>query len=161
MPPIVCEIRNRPPLHAETYHAVITPASEQENYMTHRIVSSDRAPRAIGPYAQARQCGPILFLSGQLPIDPKSGMMPASVEAQTEQCMTNIAAIIDEAHMTMDDIVSATVLLDNIRDFDAMNAVYARFFSNDIVPSRVAFAVSNLPREALVEIEVIAMSSET
>ena len=121
-----------------------------------RIIHTDRAPAAIGPYSQAVQAGNLLFVSGQIPIDPATGAFAGEdITTQTRQSLTNLKAILEEAGYTLSDVVKATVLLADMGDFAAMNAVYAEFFTANC-PARAAFAVKDLPRGAKVEIEVIA-----
>ena len=121
-----------------------------------KIIHTDRAPAAIGPYSQAVQAGNLLFISGLIPIDPATGVFAdEDITTQTRQSLTNVKAILEEAGYALSDVVKATVLLADMGDFAAMNAVYAEFFTSDC-PARAAFAVKELPRGAKVEIEVIA-----
>ena len=121
-----------------------------------QIIHTNNAPAAIGPYSQAVKAGNLLFVSGQLPIDPATGAFAGEdIAAQTRQSLTNIQAILEEAGYTLADVVKATVLLADMADFAAMNAVYAQFFTANC-PARAAFAVKELPQAAKVEIEVIA-----
>lgn len=120
-------------------------------------VHTDNAPAAIGPYSQAVKCsGEMIFVSGQLPIDPATGSFPAEdIAAQTRQSLTNVKAILEAAGYTCADVVKTTVLLADIADFAAMNSVYTEFFTTPC-PARAAFAVKDLPKGALVEIECVA-----
>ena len=119
-------------------------------------IHTPNAPAAIGPYSQAVQAGNLLFVSGQIPIDPATGVFAGEdITTQTRQSLTNVKAILEEAGYALSDVVKATVLLADMGDFAAMNAVYAEFFTSDC-PARAAFAVKELPRGAKVEIEVIA-----
>ena len=121
-----------------------------------KVIATQNAPAAIGPYSQAIEVNGMIFLSGQLPIDPATGdFVPGGVKEQTEQCFKNIKAILTEAGLTVDNIVKTTVLLSDIAGFAAMNEVYGQQFSGTF-PARSAFAVRDLPKSALVEIEVIA-----
>ena len=120
------------------------------------VISTDKAPGAIGPYSQAIRCGDFLFLSGQLPIDPASGTMPEDVRAQTAQALTNAKNILESAGSGMDKVVKTTVFLSDMENFAAMNDVYATFFPAGSCPARSAFQVARLPKDALVEIEMIA-----
>ena len=120
-----------------------------------RSISTPKAPSAIGPYSQAVELNGTLFVSGQLPVNPIDGTMPESIEAQTRQALTNIGAILEEAGLTFNDIVKTTVLLSDLADFPAMNAVYAEFFPAD-KPARVCYQVVALPKSAKVEIDAIA-----
>ena len=121
-----------------------------------KIVATAAAPAAIGPYSQAICCGDLVFTSGQLPLDPVSGTMPATIEEQTRQSLTNIKAVLAAEGLTMDDVVKTTVFLQNMGDFAAMNGVYATFFSEGKYPARSAVEVAKLPKGALVEIEAVA-----
>ena len=119
-------------------------------------ISTDKAPAAIGPYSQAIAHNGLIFVSGQLPIDPSTGAFPeGGVEAQTRQSLTNIKSILERAGSGMDKVVKTTVMLADMGDFAAMNGVYAEFFSEPY-PARCAFAVKTLPKGALVEIECVA-----
>ncbi|MCC8118925.1 MAG: RidA family protein [Bacteroidales bacterium] len=118
-------------------------------------IATTAAPGAIGPYSQAIDAGNLVFVSGQLPIDPATGTMPDNVADQTAQSLMNAAAILQSAGLTLDNVVKTTVLLTNIADFGAMNEVYLHYFEAPF-PARSAFAVRDLPKGALVEIEVIA-----
>lgn len=120
------------------------------------IISTEKAPAAIGPYAQAVEKGGLIFTSGQLPIDPATGTFPAGIEAQTAQSLTNVGAILAAAGASMDDVLKTTVFLSDMNDFAAMNKVYATFFSEGCFPARSAVQAARLPKDALVEIEVIA-----
>lgn len=119
-------------------------------------ISTDKAPAAIGPYSQAIAHNGMIFVSGQLPIDPATGVFPGGgVESQTRQSLTNIKSILEQAGSGMDKVIKTTVLLADMGDFAAMNGVYAEFFSQPF-PARCAFAVKTLPKGALVEIECVA-----
>ena len=119
-------------------------------------IHTPNAPAAIGPYSQAVQAGNMLFVSGQIPIDPATGSFAGEdISTQTKQSLTNIKNILAAAGYTMNDVVKTTVLLADIADFAAMNAVYAEYFTEN-KPARACFAVKDLPRGALVEIEAIA-----
>ena len=125
------------------------------------ILSTDKAPLAIGPYSQGINTGNLLFLSGQLPICPEKGEIVATdIEGQTRQSLENVKAILASAGCTMDDVVKTTVFLQDIADIAKMNGVYAEFFNEGNYPARSAFQVAALPKEALVEIEVVALKAE-
>ena len=125
--------------------------------MTKKAIHTNNAPAAIGPYSQAIEANGMIFVSGQLPIDPATGAFAGEdIAAQTRQSLTNIKNILAEAGAGMEDVVKTTVLLKNIADFTAMNEVYAEFFTGDC-PARAAFEVAALPKNALVEIEAIAV----
>ena len=119
------------------------------------IVNTSKAPAAIGPYVQAVRTEGLLFTSGQLGIDPATGKLPEGVEAQTVQSLNNLKAILEEAGMTIDNVVKTTVFLADMADFAAMNEVYMTQFSGTF-PARSAIAVKTLPKNGLVEVEVIA-----
>lgn len=122
------------------------------------ILSTEKAPLAIGPYSQGIQAGDLLFLSGQLPICPEKGEIVAEdIEGQTEQSLENVRAILASAGCSMDDVVKTTVFLKDIADFSQMNSVYARFFQEGNYPARSAVQVAALPKDARVEIEVVAL----
>lgn len=119
-------------------------------------IQTPNAPAAIGPYSQAVQAGSLLFVSGQLPLDPATGTFAGEdIASQTRQSLTNVRSILEAAGYSCADVVKTTVLLANIADFAAMNAVYAEFFTENC-PARAAFAVKDLPKGALVEIEAVA-----
>lgn len=119
------------------------------------IITSPKAPAAVGPYSQAIKLNGVLYISGQLPADPQTGAFPEGVEAQTRQSLENLNSILEEAGLSFDDVVKTTVLLDDIKDFAAMNAVYAEYFPGT-KPARVCYQVAALPKGALVEIDAIA-----
>lgn len=124
--------------------------------MEKKVIASPLAPKAVGPYSQAVQADATLYLSGQLPIDGATGTMPESIEEQTEQSLKNVGHILAEAGYSYSDIVKTTVLLADIKDFAAMNAVYAKYFSGAF-PARVCYQVAALPMGAKVEIDAIAV----
>ena len=120
------------------------------------IISTAKAPAAIGPYSQATDLGSLVITSGQLPIDPATGAFPEGIQEQTKQSLTNVKAILEAAGLTMDSVVKTTVFLSDMNNFAAMNEVYATFFTEGNYPARSAVEVARLPKDALVEIEVIA-----
>ena len=121
-----------------------------------KAISTKNAPAAIGPYSQAIETGGMIFASGQLPIDPNTGAFPeGGIKEQTRQSILNAKVILEEAGCSLSNVVKTTVLLSDIADFAAMNEVYASFFSEPF-PARSAFAVRDLPKGALIEIEMIA-----
>ena len=122
-----------------------------------QVISTTKAPSAIGPYSQAIQVGNIVYTSGQLPIDPATGTFPeGGIKEQTRQSLLNVKAILEAAGMTMSNVVKTTVFMADMNDFADMNAVYAEFFEAPY-PARSAVAVKTLPKGALVEIEVVAL----
>lgn len=121
-----------------------------------KVINTQNAPAAIGPYSQAILSGDMLFISGQIPINPLSGVIESqNIAGQTEQVFENLKAILTEAGFEMKDIVKTTVFLSDMSLFSEMNEVYATKFESDF-PARAAFAVKELPKQALVEIEAIA-----
>ncbi|MBQ8239019.1 MAG: RidA family protein [Oscillospiraceae bacterium] len=125
--------------------------------MSNVAINTPNAPAAIGPYSQAIQAGNTIYVSGQLPIDPATGAFAGDeIKAQTRQSLTNMKNILIEAGTDMSAVVKTTVLLANIADFAAMNEVYAEFFTAPY-PARAAFQVACLPKNALVEIECVAV----
>jgi len=121
-----------------------------------QVISTTKAPAAIGPYSQAIQVGNLVYTSGQLPIDPATGNFPeGGIQEQTRQSLLNVQAILTEAGLTMANVVKTTVFMADMNDFAAMNAVYSEFFAKPY-PARSAVAVKTLPKAALVEIEVVA-----
>ena len=121
-----------------------------------KVISTKKAPAAIGPYSQAIQVGNLVYTSGQIPIDPATGAFAdGGIKEQTRQSLTNVKAILEEAGLSMSNVVKTTVFMADMGDFADMNAVYAEFFSEPY-PARSAVAVKTLPKGALVEIEVVA-----
>lgn len=121
-----------------------------------KIISTTKAPSAIGPYSQAMQVGNLIYTSGQIPINPATGsFVEGGIKEQTRQSLLNVKAILEEAGLTMDNVVKTTVFMADMNDFADMNAVYAEFFAEPY-PARSAVAVKTLPKGALVEIEVVA-----
>ncbi len=122
-----------------------------------RIINTEKAPKAVGPYSQAVEANGTLYISGQLPIDPATAAFAeGGIKEQTVQVFKNIEAILDAAGYTLDDVVKSTVLLNDMNDFAAMNEVYASVYTRDM-PARVAYQVAKLPMGALVEVETIAV----
>ncbi|MDT7906068.1 MAG: RidA family protein [Sulfolobales archaeon] len=119
-------------------------------------VFTERAPRPIGPYSQAIRLGNLLFVSGQIPIDPATNeVVKGGIKEQTERVLENVKAILEAANMTLDDVVMAFVYLSDMADFPQFNEVYSRYFK-ERPPARVTVAVKSLPRDVKVEIAVIA-----
>lgn len=121
-----------------------------------KVINTEKAPGAIGPYSQAIDTGTFLYTSGQLPINPIDGTMLADIAGQTKQSLANVEAILQEAGLTMSNVVKTLVFLTDMNDFAAMNTVYQEYFSAPY-PARSAVAVKTLPKNALVEIEVVAV----
>ena len=121
-----------------------------------KIISTTKAPSAIGPYSQAMQVGNLIYTSGQIPINPATGsFVEGGIKEQTRQSLLNVKAILEEAGLTMGNVVKTTVFMADMNDFADMNAVYAEFFAEPY-PARSSVAVKTLPKGALVEIEVVA-----
>ncbi len=120
-----------------------------------KIIASPLAPKAVGPYSQAVEAGGTLYISGQLPIDAQTGTMPEGIGAQTRQSLANLKFILEEAGYGLEDVVKTTVLLQDIGDFGAMNAIYAEVFT-DRMPARVCYEAARLPMGARVEIDAVA-----
>ena len=121
-----------------------------------KVISTTKAPAAIGPYSQAIQVGNLVYTSGQIPIDPATGnFVEGGIKEQTRQSLTNVKAILEEAGLSMADVVKTTVFMADMNDFADMHSVYAEFFAEPY-PARSAVAVKTLPKGALVEIEVVA-----
>ncbi len=120
------------------------------------VINTEKAPAAIGPYSQAIQAGNLIITSGQLPVDVATGAFPEGIEAQTKQSLTNCKVILEKAGASMADVIKTTVFLSDMNNFAAMNGVYATFFEGAF-PARSAVQVARLPKDALVEIECIAV----
>ena len=121
-----------------------------------KVISTTAAPGAIGPYSQAIDAGSMVFASGQIPLNPETGEIPEGITAQTKQSLANVKAILAAAGLSVDNVVKTTVFLADMNDFAAMNEVYAAIFTEPF-PARSAVAVKTLPKNVLVEIEVIAI----
>lgn len=124
--------------------------------MSKQAVATANAPAAIGPYSQAIRAGQFLFTSGQLPLDPRTGAMPEGIRDQAKQSLSNVQAILAEAGASMEQVVKTTVFLNDMGDFGAMNEVYGTFFTGTH-PARSCVEVARLPKDALVEIEAVAL----
>lgn len=121
-----------------------------------KIINTDKAPKAIGPYSQAVEANGILFISGQVPIDPATGkLIEGGIKEQTEQVMKNIGAILEAAGLNYSNVVKSTCLLSDMDNFAAMNEIYGRYYTTDM-PARAAYGVVRLPLGVLIEIETIA-----
>ena len=121
-----------------------------------KVIATTDAPKAVGPYSQAIEVNGTLYISGQIPVNPADGSVPESIEEQSRQALKNVGAILAAAGLAYGDVVKTTVLLADIADFAAMNAVYAEFFTSD-KPARACFQVAALPMGVKVEIEAIAV----
>ena len=121
-----------------------------------KVISTTSAPSAIGPYSQAIQVGNLVYTSGQIPINPATGAFPdGGIQAQARQSLNNIRAILEEAGLSMNNVVKTTVFLADMNDFAEVNSIYAEFFSEPY-PARSAVAVKTLPKGALIELEAVA-----
>lgn len=124
--------------------------------MEKRIIATENAPGAIGPYSQAVQIGEVVYTSGQLPVNPATGLIPEDVKEQTKQSLENVKAILEAAGTSMDKVVKTTVFIKDMNDFAQVNEVYGQFFAAPF-PARSCVEVARLPKDAKVEIEVIAL----
>lgn len=120
-----------------------------------QTITAQNAPAALGPYSHAKLVGGVLYASGQLGLDPVTGVLPEGVKEQTKQALENVGAVLAAAGLTYGDVVKTTVFLADMNDFGAMNEVYATYFTQE-PPARSCVAVKTLPKNALVEIEVVA-----
>ncbi|MNO52382.1 putative reactive intermediate deaminase TdcF [compost metagenome] len=123
--------------------------------MKKEIISTSKAPGAIGPYSQGVKIGNLVYTSGQIPLNPIDGSMPSSIEDQTKQSLENCKAILEEAGTSLDNVIKTTVFLADMNDFVKMNEVYSTYFSAN-PPARSAVQVAKLPKDAQIEIEMIA-----
>lgn len=123
--------------------------------MSKKIISTTNAPAAIGPYSQAVESNGFVFASGQIPIDPATGNIPEGIEAQAKQALTNVRNLIEAAGLTLDNVVKTSVFIKNMDDFACVNEIYATYFTKDF-PARSCVEVSRLPKDVLIEVEVIA-----
>jgi len=121
-----------------------------------KIIFTEKAPKAIGPYSQAVEVNGTLYISGQVPLNPETGKMPEGIKEQTEQVMKNIGAILEAAGYTFDNVVKSTCLLSDMDNFQVMNEVYGSYYKEN-PPARAAYGVVKLPLGALIEIETIAI----
>lgn len=122
-----------------------------------KTISTDAAPAAIGPYAQANSFGDLIFTSGQIPLDPKTGnLVGLTIQDQTRQVMENLKNVLEAGGSSMDKVLKTTVFIKDMNDFAQMNQVYGQFFTEGAYPSRSAVEVARLPKDVLVEVEAIA-----
>ena len=121
------------------------------------VISTNKAPGAIGPYSQAIEIDNLILTSGQLGINPATGAFPEGVEAQTAQSLENVKAILADKGLTLDDVIKTTVFLQDMNDFGKINEVYSKYICGDKLPARSCVEVARLPKDGLVEIEVIAL----
>lgn len=121
------------------------------------VISTNKAPGAIGPYSQAIEIDNLILTSGQLGINPATGAFPEGVEAQTAQSLENVKAILADKGLTLDDVIKTTVFIKDMNDFGKINEVYSKYICGDKLPARSCVEVARLPKDGLVEIEVIAL----
>ncbi len=120
-------------------------------------IQTERAPKAVGPYSQAVQCGNMLFVSGQIGLDPASGgLVPGGIREQAQQVLENLRGVVEAAGLSLSDTVKCTCFLRSMEDFSAFNEVYARYFA-DALPARECVEVARLPKDALVEVSAVCM----
>ena len=120
------------------------------------VISTDKAPAAIGPYSQAIEVNGMVYTSGQIPVNPATGEIPEGIEAQAEQVMTNIKNLLEAAGTSMDQVIKTTVFIKEMDDFGKVNAIYAKYFEGDC-PARSCVEVARLPKDVLMEMEAIAV----
>jgi len=136
----------------------VWPAKKLRSDKMKKAIKTDQAPKAIGPYSQGIMAGGFIFVSGQIPLDPVKGeIVGQTIEEQAHQVFKNLRAILQAAGSSLNEVVKATVFLADMNDFSRMNEVYAQYFSEPY-PARAAFQVARLPREAKIEVEVIALA---
>jgi 2-iminobutanoate/2-iminopropanoate deaminase len=129
--------------------------------MSKNIVFTENAPAPIGPYNQAVWAGNMLFVSGQIAINPETGEMEdETIESETRQVMENLRAILEEADLSFDNVVKASIFLENMDDFNRVNGIYGQYFDDDNAPARETVEVSRLPKEVNIEISVIAIDND-
>ncbi len=123
-----------------------------------KIVKTNKAPGAIGPYSQGIDLGNMIFFSGQIPLNPMTGEMPEGIKAQAKQALDNVKGLLESQGLDFSNVVKTTVFLDNMNDFNTVNDIYAQYFVEPY-PARSAVEVAKLPKGALIEVEVIAVKS--
>lgn len=124
--------------------------------MNKQVIKTDNAPEAIGPYSQAIMVGDFIYTSGQIPINPKTGIMETDIKLATKQSIENIKAILEEVGTSLENVIKTTIFLKDLNDFNVVNEVYATYF-NENNPARSCVEVSKLPKDAVIEIEAIAI----
>ncbi|MBD5135527.1 MAG: RidA family protein [Lachnospiraceae bacterium] len=121
-----------------------------------KIISTDKAPAAIGPYSQAIEVNGMIFTSGVIPVNPSTGEIPEGIEAQADQAIGNLAALLKESGVSTDDVIKTTVFIKEMDDFGKINEIYSKYFTKDC-PARSCVEVARLPKDVLIEIEAIAV----
>lgn len=121
-----------------------------------KVISTTNAPAAIGPYSQAIEANGFVFASGQIPVNPANGEIPAGIEAQAEQVMTNMKNLLEAAGTSLDNVVKTTVFIKSMDDFATINGIYSKYFEKDC-PARSCVEISRLPKDVLLEMEAIAV----
>ena len=124
--------------------------------MNKKVIKTDNAPEAIGPYSQAIMVGDFIYTSGQIPINPKTGIMETDIKLATKQSIENIKAILEEVGTSLENVIKTTIFLKDLNDFNVVNEVYATYF-NENNPARSCVEVAKLPKDAVIEIEAIAI----
>ena len=127
--------------------------------MPKEVIFTEKAPKAIGPYSQASKSGNLLFISGQVPVNPITGELTGDIKVQTRQVLENLKSILAAAGASTADVVKTTVFLKNLEDFNVMNEIYGTYFPKE-APARSTIEVSRIPRGALIEIEAIAVITD-
>ncbi len=126
--------------------------------MEKKIISTDKAPAAIGPYSQAVKAGDIIYTSGMIPVIPQTGEIVEGVEAQARQVLTNVRSLLETSGSSMDKVIKTTVFIKDMNDFAKINAIYAEFFEEGSYPARSCVEVARLPKDVLMEMEAIALA---
>ena len=142
-------------LYTRLLQNAISQEAPKENIAMKTVIQTSRAPVPIGPYSQAIEVGSLIFVSGQLPVDPRTGDTPQGVKDQTDQSIKNLQAILTDAGSSLDDVIKTSVFLDDMSNFGAMNEIYQNYF-HDNPPARSCVEVAKLPKGAAVEIEAVA-----
>ena len=126
--------------------------------MEKKIISTDKAPAAIGPYSQAIKAGELIYTSGMIPVVPETGEIVNGAEAQARQVLTNVRSLLEASGSSMDKVIKTTVFIKNMDDFAKINAIYAEFFEEGSYPARSCVEVARLPKDVLMEMEAIAIA---
>lgn len=124
--------------------------------MSKKIIKTDKASLPVGPYNQAVSIGNLIYTAGQIPLDRQGNMVPGGIKEQTEQVIQNLIAVLGQGGSSLENVVKATVFLKDLNDFAGMNEVYGKYFKSETAPARTTIQVSRIPKDSLVEIEVVA-----